>query len=528
MHHLRASALAATLLSLAVTASPASADVKSGRLIESFHGINYVGVDGFPANEDVLVEVVRGTTVIGHATKRTDRDGFFEINHVGGDDCFDTQTPDILPGDVVRTTVVDDPEDTDSMLVRDVVNDAPVVDPATGDITVSGHARVPGTTTPLDAIEVRLNHPGGTWDANGADGRKDWRVQADIAADGSFVATFSGGSADDLQAVQSAEVASEWINAAGTEITVFDGLSDGACGPAATTAVTSVSPAVVNAASDGMVTVSGAYADGIEGVLVGDVDATLAGGTWTARVDVSDEPEGIVTLPVTFSGPTAPPQQTATVRKDTVAPAAPTSDLAPGVYPAAQSVHLGAGGEEIRYTTDGTPATATSARYAGAIVVTASRTVRAVAIDAAGNVGPEATFAYTIQPPEPQVVVQEIVRTVPAVDQAPPVTTPRPATKPAAPKPTLRITGLSYGRTVKLATVASKGMRIKMVLPAGTRSLDVSIRRDGKLIARRTKTSRAGAYAHALKLTRKGAYTVVLRPLGTSAGTPATVAFRVV
>ena len=307
MQPLRASALAAALLALGATAAPASADVKSGRLIEAFHGINYIGVDGFPANEDVLVEVVRGTTVIGHTTKRTDRDGFFEVNHVGGSDCFDTQTPDILPGDVVRTTVVDDPQDKDSALVRDVVNEAPVVDAATGDITVSGHARVPGTATPLDAIEVRLNHPGGTWDASGANSRKDWRVQAAIAADGSFVATFSGGSADDLQAVQNAEVASEWVNAAGTEITVFDGLSDGACGPAATTAVTSVSPALVNAASDGIVTVSGPYADGVDGVTVDGVEATLAGGSWTVQVDVSGRPDGTVSLPVVYSGPTAPP-----------------------------------------------------------------------------------------------------------------------------------------------------------------------------------------------------------------------------
>jgi len=97
-----------------------------------------------------------------------------------------------------------------------------------------------------------------------------------------------------------------------------------------------------------------------------------------------------------------------------------------------------------------------------------------------------------------------------------------------ATKPTLRITGLSYGPIVRLATVASKGMRIKLVLPSGTRSLDVSVRRDGKLIARRTVTGRAGAYTHTLKLSRKGSYQVVLRPQGTRVGTPATASFRVV
>jgi hypothetical protein len=71
-------------------------------------------------------------------------------------------------------------------------------------------------------------------------------------------------------------------------------------------------------------------------------------------------------------------------------------------------------------------------------------------------------------------------------------------------------------------------MRIELVLPTGTRSLDVSVRRNGKLIARRVVTSRPGTYTHTLKVTRKGAYTVVLRPQGTRAGTPATASFRVV
>jgi hypothetical protein len=526
MHHLRAAAVAAALLSLAVTATPASADVKNGRLIEVFHGINYIGVDGFPAREDVRVQVLRGTTVIGEAVKRTDAGGFFEVNHVGGADCFDGKTPDILPGDVVRTTLVDDTDDTDSTLVRDVVHEAPVADPATGRITVAGHARVPGTTTPLDAVEVRLNHPGGDWDASDADGRKDWRTQAVIAQDGTFVATFEGASAADLVAVESAEVATEWSNAAVSEITVFDGLSDGACGAAATTAVTSVSPRVINAASDGLVTVSGPYADGVDAVTVDGEPAGLAGGTWTATVDVSAKEDGTVSLPVVFSGPAAPPAQTATVTKDTVAPAAPTADLAPGTYASAQTLHLSAGGEQIRYTTDGSAAGATSQAYAGPISVTAARTVRAVAVDAAGNVGPEASFAYDIRPPAPQVVVQDVVREVRVVDQAPPArpVTTRPVSRPAP----LRIAGLSYGRRITLATAAKKGFRIRMVLPAGTRSLTVSIRRDGKLIAKRTITRGGGAYSHALKLTRKATYQVTLQPTAGRTVTPAKASLRIV
>jgi hypothetical protein len=51
----------------------------------------------------------------------------------------------------------------------------------------------------------------------------------------------------------------------------------------------------------------------------------------------------------------------------------------------------------------------------------------------------------------------------------------------------------------------------------------------GPLRSSRAGSSPAGpgTYIHTLKLTRKGAYTVVLRAQGTRAGTPATASFRV-
>ena len=67
-----------------------------------------------------------------------------------------------------------------------------------------------------------------------------------------------------------------------------------------------------------------------------------------------------------------------------------------------------------------------------------------------------------------------------------------------------------------------------MVLPAGTRSLTVRIRRDGKLIAKRTVTRGGGAYSHALKLTRKGAYQVTLQAAAGRTVTPAKASFQIV
>jgi Chitobiase/beta-hexosaminidase C-terminal domain len=443
---------------------------------------------------------------------------------------------------VIRTTVVDDPTDTDSMTVKDVFRDEPVVDTTTNVITVTGWAREPGTTTPLDNIEIRLNHPGGTWDATGAGGRKDWRVAGDIAANGEFVARFTGGSEADLTAVKTAEVAAEFAvgGEPPSEITVYDGLSDGPCGPAATTAITSVTPSVVNAAApDGMVTVSGLHASGVTGIKVDGVDAVLNGGTWTAAVDVSGKPEGTIDLPVVYAGSTAPPNQTARVMKDTTAPGPVTSDLASGTYPGAQTIHL-TGENQVRYTTDGSTPSATSQLYGGAITVTSTRTIKALAIDAAGNPGPVASFAYTITTPvssplQPRVITNTVVQQVPVAGAV--------AGANAASVLPARLTlgGLTMRKVVARRAVRANGLSAVMRLKSGTKVLRIRIYRKqagGKrsLVAERFQSPAAGGlYRMRLKdrsLRRAltaGSYEAQLAPGRTrsSFGKTSKLAFRV-
>ena len=245
-------ATAAVIAGLALTA-PAQSAVPNGRLIEVFHGIDFIGIDGYP-DAPQLVEVVRGGNVVGSVVV-TPVGGLAEINHTGAGDCFDGPTPDILPGDVVRVRPPDAPVgDADTSEVKDVFHGGAQVvttvadDPVTTDvdetvkvIRVEGHARQPGTTGPLDNVEIRLNHPGGTWGAADANGRKDWRVAATINPDGSYRADFEGATASDLSAASGAEVAAEWGNANLTEITVYDGAGS-ACPPGDRTAVTQVSP----------------------------------------------------------------------------------------------------------------------------------------------------------------------------------------------------------------------------------------------------------------------------------------------
>lgn len=82
---------------------------------------------------------------------------------------------------------------------------------------------------------------------------------------------------------------------------------------------------------------------------------------------------------------------------DTTAPSTPLANPAAGIYTSVQSVALEASGSTaIYYTTNGNAPTTGSALYGGAIPVNASLTIRALAVDGAGNESSILTATYTI------------------------------------------------------------------------------------------------------------------------------------
>jgi len=140
------------------------------------------------------------------------------------------------------------------------------------------------------------------------------------------------------------------------------------------------------------------------GVLTGTGSAQ----TWSATFpgnDVGSLAEGTLKATPTFtlaSGTIG--GSPLSILKDLQAPGTPVATPAPtaGPFHAAQSVSLSVADATatIHWTNDGTTPGASSPVLAHGtqIAVTASQTIRAVAIDPAGNAGPVATLAYTILP----------------------------------------------------------------------------------------------------------------------------------
>jgi hypothetical protein len=91
--------------------------------------------------------------------------------------------------------------------------------------------------------------------------------------------------------------------------------------------------------------------------------------------------------------------------------AAPTFSLAGGTYTSAQSVALSdaTSGATIYYTTDGTTPTTSSAKYTGAITVSSTETVQAIAVATGAANSAVASAAYTISAPAPPPVTGTVI-----------------------------------------------------------------------------------------------------------------------
>jgi hypothetical protein len=217
------------------------------------------------------------------------------------------------------------------------------------------------------------------------------------------------------------------------------------------------------------------------------ISAPASGGaTWTATVpaaQVASLADGPIQIGSTYNigkGGTVK----GLLSKDATAPAAPTSSLAAGSYIGTQSVSLKAAEGSIRYTTDGSDPSAASAAFSKALSVPSSQTIKAVAIDAAGNMSNVSSFAYSIG--------------APAVAPAP-----IQVLAPSAPR--LKLDALTLNSRYSLKSVRKRGISMVIFAPEGAKVVKVRLLRNGHVITRVTrKVSKDGVITVVLPTSKKG------------------------
>jgi hypothetical protein len=207
---LRAAVAAGAMVAVAMPVLSSDAAVGGRRSIEVTTGSDLVILSGYPSRAQVKIVVLRNGTVVGFATKRTNRAGDIELNHSGraAGDCFESpKTPNIRPGDTIRTRILGTSV-RDTSIVRGLFIDNVV----RGDtsVTVSGHVQLAGRTgVPSGPLELRVR-------TDSADLRQN--VRADVSDTGTWSREIPVAAGE----AAGAEVVLEWIGGGGGELTVAE------------------------------------------------------------------------------------------------------------------------------------------------------------------------------------------------------------------------------------------------------------------------------------------------------------------
>jgi hypothetical protein len=528
----------------AVPAGAASPAPSGNHSLLSFPQRDFISGDGYSESEGpVIVTVVRNDVTIATSTPVTPQDddktpgfdGIVEVNHPGGG-CWDNTTPDILPGDEIVTTTHNGTGKAEGTTTSNVTASPAELDLA-GNVVVHGTAQdAAGDPLPLDEIEQRLIANKDLFNANG---RRTLRASSP-AQDGTlsydpvdpitnpagtnWTATYTGLDQADTARAVGAETRILWLGPAalGNEGTIYETSNDGSIvggpsipdcnAPFRQNAIGAVKMgaaplSLINQSNvGGTLTVSGPYdPDNVSDVALSvagtPVPVTLGAATWTATVPAAGLPEGSIELIASFTagGPVGggAPDNTMTILKDTVAPGAPTANLASGTYGSAQTIVLNADpGATIRFTANGAAPTATSGTvFTAPFTVTSSQTIRAVAVDNHGNASAPSTFAYTIAGPAAQV---PIVGTVPAAGGGQGILPARASS--------LAVSQLTLARRISVTALRARGLRATMNVQEGTNVVRFAIykarsgRKTGRALYTTTRTpTHAGLFRTTLR-----------------------------
>jgi hypothetical protein len=440
---------AAGLAATAVAAVPASASltgvgVRDGANITVFHNIDFVAVFGYGAVGDpITVDVIRNGVTIGTSTgPAVDAEGLpgLEVNHgpegaaVAGD-CWVGHTPDIRPGDVIHVTAGGT---TDEVTVDNIAFTGRPHEGRNGDILVPFVAkRANGRAIPADFIDS-AEFRAASNNSVRFEGNRVAVQRRPGAAPGQYQmryrSPFRPSRNDDTNPFNQRQLRRALLgdgHAVGfghvdplpSESMLHDGLDD-APGPApgcegapsAQWTVTGVSPGSINETNrtNGLTVRGRAFDAESVRVALSDSDpttagapskvATLAGDAWNVTFTPRQLRglDGRIRVAATFAvadGQFA--DRSVTVVKDLVAPKAPRASLAEGTYNRTKRVALrSADANQIRYTLGRTRPTRNSGtvfKPGRRIRISSTQTLKAIAIDPAGNVSELGKWRYRIR-----------------------------------------------------------------------------------------------------------------------------------
>ena len=462
---------------------------------------DFVAVDGgWPANTPFRLEVVRNGVVLTTSENWvTDANGVGEINHPGGA-CWKNFTPDILPGDVVRALELDGAGNPtgNSASTRTANVTAEQAQNLGGQVVIHGRAvSATGGPIALGNMEQRIvepallpfvgkrdvRAPGNgtlTYDPVGPSNPDGTRWTARYTSLGAAAQTAADG--------QTRIMSWDATNAAGDRLglTIFEagevgGPGFGGCPLGARNAVTSpgtLNGAELAAGAPDVVIKGAAQPDATlatlaitDGTSTVDVPAVpVVGGAWSAAVPAA-QLAPLADGPLTVKGTYTVPGGTITgseltIVKDTVAPDAPASTPGAGTFDSAQSISLVSADPSatVRYTNDGSEPTKTSRAATGHVAVTSSQTIKAIAVDPAGNVSPVTTLGYVISPVKPQTI--QLPGAAPVV-----------VVQKAASPPALQLGRVTLRRSIKRAALRKSGLRAHVTLADDTEVLRVRVYR---------------------------------------------------
>ncbi len=426
-----------TGMATSTLALPAQGAVGAARSVIVSKDESIVLVDGLtPAQEQspVTIEVRRGGALVGSVTEIPQDFGVagaMEVNHL--DDptlCWQGFTPIIEPGDVVHVIgsgFADTVAVADIEILHGVTGIDTNADTVHDAFTVKGRVGFPagGPRPPTNQLNVFIRYD------FGGDQRPDPdSLTYDDASSGNWTATFTGTSPDEIAAASNAIVLEGEFLTAGNEITTAvpgaTRLEDPNCPAVAGHAIGRVTPGSYNLANrDTNLVVDGITLDSSQvSVELSDADPSTAshvrvvdtGDTgsqsWSATFTAAEVNQLVGSLTVTAThtptgGGTAI-QNVRQVPRDVVAPAAPTVSPGGGAVSGPTSVFIsGGGGDALRYTVGNGSQPAPTANsgigFGGPFTVVPGQTVKAIAVDAAGNPSTVTTAAFT------QAVVPPVV-----------------------------------------------------------------------------------------------------------------------